>query len=159
MKRFHFRLQRLLRLNQQKERQAELRQLQARGVWEAAGRDVDSLLDGLVRSAAAVESRIGRPIETDCWTAQYQHMTQLRLALDAAETSAQRAKTALDEANGFRRIAAAEVEALRFLREQQWQQHREESARAEQERLDEMWLRRRGLAPSLMAATQETERR
>lgn len=159
MKRFHFRLERLLRLKQQKERLAELRQLNARGVCEAAGREVDSLLDRLVQSAAALESRIGRPIATDCWIAQYEHMAQLRLAIDVAETNAKRAETALDEANRLRQAAAADVEALRFLRKQQWQQHRAESARAEQQRLDELWLSRRAPSRSLMPTGQETERR
>lgn len=159
MKRFEFRLDRLLRLKQQTERLAELRQLDARGVWEAAQREVDSLVGRLARSAAEIESRLGQPIEADCWIAQYEHMAQIRLAIDAAETNQQRAKTALDEANRLRRIAAAEVEAIRFLRTQQWQQHRAESARAEQQRLDEMWLSRRVLAQSFVTNGQETERR
>jgi flagellar export protein FliJ len=146
MKRFHFRLERLLRLKQQNELQAELRQRHARGVWEAAGREVDSLVDRVAQSAAALESRIGRPVEAAFWVAQSQHMAQLRWALDGAEANAKRAESALDEANRLRQAAAADVESLRFLRKQQWQRHRAESNRAEQQRLDELWLSRRTVA-------------
>jgi flagellar FliJ protein len=142
MKRFQFRLEKVLRLKRQKDRLAESRQLQARRIWEAARNEVDFLLDRLVQSAAAVEAQVGRPIEPDFWIAQYQHMTQVRLAVDAAEARATKAMTALEEANRLRRVTAAELESLQLLRQQQWQQHRQESATVEQQRLDDVYLHR-----------------
>jgi flagellar FliJ protein len=148
MKRFRFRLESVLRLKRQFDRQAEVRQQQARGNWEAAQREVEELVERLVQGAAAVEARIGTVNETDCWIARYQHMTQVRAALDLAESHAQRAKNLLDEANRLRRKTAADLEALLQLRREQWRQHRHESALAEQNALDDVYLQR-GSVPQL----------
>lgn len=142
MKRFQFRLDKVLRLKQQKDRQAELRQISARQAWETAQQEVDSLYERLVRSASAVEARIGQTIETNSWIAQYQHLTQVRLAADVAEANAKRAMKALEEANRIRRITAVELESLQILRKQQWQEYRKEGALAEQLRLDDVYLHR-----------------
>jgi flagellar export protein FliJ len=156
MKRFVFRLESLLRLKRQKDRQAESRQLHARRVWEGAQLEVDSLLERLMQCASAVEARIGQAIETDRWIAQYEHMTQVRLAVDSAEAKAKRAMTALEEANRLRRITAAELEALKLLRQEQWQEHRKESAQAEQQRLDDAYLQRDGLSRQPMPSNRES---
>jgi flagellar FliJ protein len=140
MKRFRFRLERLLRLKRQKERLAEMRQLHARGVCEAAEHDVARSLDQLVRGAAIAQSPVGQPIETDLWIAQYHYMTQLRQAVDAAETTAELARATLGEANRARQAAAADAELLVRLRKRKWEQYRAETARAEQQWLDELWL-------------------
>jgi flagellar protein FliJ len=154
MKRFEFRLERLLRLKRQKDRQAESRQLQARRVWEAAQSEVESLLERLMQTAEAVENRIGRTIEADCWTAQFQHMTQVRLAVDAAEVKAKRALEGLEEANRLRRITATEVEALEHLRQEQWREHRQETALAEQHRIDDVYLHRDSIVHRLAVIEQ-----
>ena len=142
MKRFRFRLDRLLRIKQQKERLAELKQLQARGVFDAADREAKELIDRLSSSAATIESRVGQPVEAIVWHAQYQHMTQLRQGVDNAEAKAERAKAALDEANRHRKAAAAEVDALQFVRRGEFEKHRDETVRANQARIDEMYLSR-----------------
>lgn len=159
MKRFQFRLEKLLRLKRQKDRQAELRQLSMRRVWEAARQEVDSLHERLVRSASAVEARIGQTIETNCWIAHYQHITQVRLAVDVAEANAKWAMTALEEANRIRRITAVELESLQLLRQQQWRQYRKESALAEQQRIDDVYLHRDNLSQRSTTTNQETGRR
>lgn len=142
MKRFQFRLERLLRLRQQKDRQAEARQQTARQAWESAQAQADALLARLVESASAVEARIGHAIETDRWVARFQHMTQVRAALDTAQQNARRAMTTLEAANDLRKVTAAEVDSLQQLREQQWHQHRRETTQAEQRLLDDLYLHR-----------------
>lgn len=142
MKRFRFRLEPLLRIRRQRDRQAESRQWQARQLYEAAQAEVDFLYAQLVESAQAVEARLGQTVEPESWVAHYQHMTQVRRAADAAETSAQRARAVLEEANRLRRRTAMELESLELLRRQQWQEHRKHTARTEQSRLDDIYQRR-----------------
>ncbi len=142
MKRFQFPLEGLLRLRRQKDRQAEARQQTARLACEAAQREVDTLMEHLVASASAVEARIGQSLATERWVAQYQHISQVRIAVDQAELKACRARNILEEANRQRRLTALELQALEKLRVLKWQEHRRESARLEQHRLDDAFLYR-----------------
>ena len=142
MKRFHFRLQRLLKLKRQLERQAELRQSQARASLDAVETEVTGLLDRLTESSRAIESRIGQPVPPDCWVARYQYSAQIGRALDSAETAARFAACKLDEANAARTRVAREAEALSHLRQRQWQAHERQATRTEQQYLDGLSLRR-----------------
>lgn len=142
MKRFQFRLESVLRLRRQFDRQAEVQQQRALRTWETAQLEVDQLLERLVQGAAAVEARIGKAIETDCWIARYQDLTQVRLAAEAAEVKASRAQALLEEANRKRRRTAAELESLMILRREKWREHRQEAAKAAQHQLDDAYLQR-----------------
>lgn len=142
MKRFRFRLQGVLRLKQQKERQAELRERQARVVLESAASEVAALEDHLAQNAAAVESCVGQSVPPDSWAARYQYVAVIGQALDSAELKARRAAHDVEQAHAARARIATEAEALAQLRQQSWKEHCADARRAEQYHLDEMGLLR-----------------
>ena len=146
MKRFRFRLAGVLRLKQQKERQAELRARQAQMVLESAELEAAALERRLVQNAAAVESYIGQSVPPDSWMARYQYVAMVGQALESAESKMRQAGRDLEQANLARARIATETEALAQLRQQDWQQHRVATQRAEQQQLDERVLLRWRLA-------------
>ena len=142
MRRFQFTLERVLKLKEQRERMAELRQKQARAALEMARRVVASIWTQLEQNAEALEVKVGTSIATGPWLAHYQHAAQLGQALEAADANLRRATQELRQASAQRVQITQEVEALRHLRHQQWQDHWQETMRQEQIRLDELGMRR-----------------
>lgn len=142
MKRFLFRLERVLKLKQQRERLAELRQQQARQLVEAARAEVSRLTEQLRQTAGALHGKAAGPVAADTWIAHYVHSARLGQALESAEVHVQRALQRLQEAAAQRTKIAQEVEALQHLRDQQWEEHRQDMLRSEQIRLDELGMRR-----------------
>ena len=142
MKRFHFRLERVLKLKQQRERLAELRQQQARQVVEAAKAEVARLTEQLRQTAGALGGKLGGAVPASAWVAHYEHSAQLGQALQSAEARVERALRGLHEASAQRTQIAREVESLLYLRRQQWDEHWKDVARAEQVQLDEQGMRR-----------------
>ena len=74
--------------------------------------------------------------------AHYQHAEQLGQALEVADGNLLRATHELRQASAQRVQITKEVEALRYLRHQQWRNHWDETMRQEQIRLDELGMRR-----------------
>lgn len=142
MKRFQFRLERVLRLKEQRERLAELRQQQARLAVEAARARVSLLQEELTRAARSLQDKVGRAAASGEWVAGAEHTARLGKALGAAEADVRRADEDLRAAAVERTRVATEVEALLHLRQEAWQVHHEEAQRDEQERLDELGMRR-----------------
>ncbi|HZT82338.1 MAG TPA: flagellar export protein FliJ [Gemmataceae bacterium] len=142
MKRFQFRLERLLRLKEQRKRQAELAQAQARQALDRARAEVASLLGQLAAAAEECARRVGRPLPAGEWLLRQDHVGRLRAALDAAEEGVRQAERNLAEADARRARAALEVEALTRLRQRQWEAWRRDADRAEQGQADELGMRR-----------------
>ncbi len=141
MKRFRFRLQRVLKLKQQRERLAELRQLQARRALEAIRAEAARLRERLGQTAGALGGKLGAPIPAAAWVAYYEHSAQLGQAIEAAEARAERAARTLQEAAAQHAEIAREVESLLSLRRSQWELYLQDAARVEQTRLDELGMR------------------
>ncbi len=142
MRRFQFRLERVLKLKEQRERLAELRLQQARLAVEAAQARVQSLQEDLARAAQALQSKIGQATTPGEWLARADHSTVVGKTLQAAEAQVQLAEQALHAAAAERTRLATEVEALLHLRREAWALHCEAMQQSEQERLDELGMRR-----------------
>lgn len=142
MKRFHFRLERVLSLKEQRERLAELRQQQARAHLEEAKAECVRIEDEMVRVAAAAAARLRESAGLGTWQAHYEQSAHLAKMLTTAQQRASEAEAALQEANRLRVQASLEVEALRSLRTREWQNYRKETARHKQNNLDELGLQR-----------------
>jgi flagellar export protein FliJ len=142
VKRFEFRLERVLRLKAQRARLAELCQRRARLAVDAAEARVAALNAELVRNAVGLGEKVGRALPIGAWQDVQTRANLLGRQLTAAEADLRRVAGELEHAAAARAQAVAEEEALLFLRRTAEEAHREAEARAEQVRLDELSLLR-----------------
>ena len=161
MKRFEFRLERLLELKRQAEKLAEIRQLQARWTLDVARRKESELADQIARSSSALTSHIGRPVPPSWWMAQYQYLAEMGRALQQAGMEREAAWKIVQDADRTRVRARAEAESLRLLRQRSWQDHQLVTSRIAQQRLDETvmqrWSKQRLHAPAEGSSFSEGE--
>jgi flagellar protein FliJ len=142
VKRFEFRLERVLRLKRQRTRLAEIRQKRARLAVEAAEGRIATIRSDLARDAAGLGEKVGRALPAGAWQDVQAHAARLGRDLEVAESDLRRAAGELEQAAAARSRAAAEEEALLFLRRRALDAHHEAAARTEQVRLDELGLLR-----------------
>jgi flagellar export protein FliJ len=142
MKRFHFRLEHVLSLKEQRERLAEMRQQQARARLEEMRAECARIEGEMVRVAVAAATRLREAAALGTWQAHYEQTAHLAEMLTAAQRKTAEAEAQLQEANRLRIQASLEVEALRGLRTREWQNYRKEAAQHQQNNLDELGLQR-----------------
>lgn len=142
MKRFHFRLERVLSLKKQRERLAEIRQQQARALWEAARAECVRIEEELARTAANTTEKLREAAALGTWQVHYEQTARLGELLTAAQKRLDEAEKLLQETNRLRIQATQEVEMLRDLRAKEWHNYRKETARQQQNKLDELGLQR-----------------
>ena len=142
MKRFDFRLERLLGLEKQMEQLAEQRQHQARAVFEAATAEV---LRAEMRLEEAGSGGM-EELRQDAALGSWQTRSELRVVLEQAVTIANKHANVsfqrLQAAHLERTRIATKVESLNHLRQEQLRVHRIEVARREYAQLDEVGMRR-----------------
>lgn len=153
MRRFHFRLERVLKLKQQRQYLAELRLQQARLTLDAALARVRALEVQLALAAEVLREQVTMgPSSSGAWLAASAHTAHLSRAIQDAAAKVEKAEQDVREATAVRVQRAVEAEALLHLRDNAWEVHRDESMAGEQRRLDEEGLRRwqanRGQGPS-----------
>lgn len=141
MRRFDFRLQRVLWYREQRERLAEIEQKQAAAALHVAEERINGLQDQLSQTAAVMHQQAGGT-GTAVWLACYAQAARIGAALDAAEVNAAEARQNVHEANGRRKQASIEVEGILTLRHKHAEVHRKAELKAEQERGDELALGR-----------------
>ena len=142
MKRFQFRLERILSLKEQRERQAELQQQKARAIWEQIRVECLNLEEQLAQTATSTSQRLREAAALGTWRAYFERAAHFGELLRAAQRRLAEAEKLLQEANRLRIQAAQEVETLRALRTNEWHNYRREAARRQQDRLDELGLQR-----------------
>jgi flagellar export protein FliJ len=152
MRRFHFRLERVLKLKQQRQHLAELREQQARMNLDAAQARVRTLDEELAQASEALCQQLTGPLSSGAWLAASAHTAQLGRAMQEAALQVGKAEKEVREAEATRIQRATEAEALLHLRLSAWEEHRDEAVAGKQKRLDEEGLRRwqahRGQGPS-----------
>lgn len=142
MKKFEFHLDGLLRVKRQLEHLADLEQQKAQQRVADAVSRVDALTAQLAKASDHIAGRVGQAMAAGEWAAAFQRAERLGEQIAAAKREVQAAEQVLETARRERVQVATEVEALSTLRGQQWAQWRQEVAAADQERLDELGLRR-----------------
>jgi flagellar biosynthesis chaperone FliJ len=142
MKRFSFRLERVLRLKRQRERQAELRQRQIRSQVEGARMQLRITQERMMREASELAGRTAQSLAAELHIAAVQYLTQVHRHVEVAEAQVRKTEQLLQEANNQRATIHREVESLVFLRRVKWQEHQRDTAQATQQQLDDMSLRR-----------------
>jgi chromosome segregation ATPase len=151
MKAFSFPLDGVLKVQERKQRLAEMRQrLAQRAVADADG-VVARWHAELQRSADELRADLHRPGALEAHSAR---AGWLGRALAAAEQQARQARAELSRADAHLRQASSAVEALRSLRRRRWQEHRAQLAAEQQQRLDEYVLRQ-WAQPDAVASPQE----
>jgi flagellar protein FliJ len=96
----------------------------------------------LAEMSETLAARVGQVVIANRWMAAYELSERLGQQIVSAEVDLESAEQRLADARRERVQIATEVEALRTLRQQQWETWRQEVAQADQERLDELGLRR-----------------
>jgi flagellar FliJ protein len=142
VKRFEYHLDGLLRVKRQLEHLAELEQQKAQQAVADARARADELKQRLTAAADSLVARVGQAVDASRWVTAYELTERLGRQIVAAETDVQSAEKKLTDARNERVQVATEVEALRTLRQQQWDKWRQEVEQAGQEQLDEVGLRR-----------------
>lgn len=142
MKRFEFSLERLLKVKRQMERLAEIEQLRARQAVDRARAILEQLQNQLTRVAEQITASIGRTLPSHQWCAVADLSERISESIRISEQEVEQAELKLLAAAEQRAQLAAEVEALDTLRRQKWQEWQQEIQRADQDRLDELGLRR-----------------
>jgi flagellar export protein FliJ len=141
IRRFDFRLQRILWYKEQRERLAEIEQKQAAAALRVAEDQISGLQDQLGQTADVLHQQAGGT-GLAVWLACYAQAVRIGTALEAAEARAAEARQNLREANSRRKQANIEVEGILTLRHKHAEAHRKAEQRAEQERGDELALGR-----------------
>jgi flagellar FliJ protein len=142
VKRFEFSLDRLLKVKRQLERLAELEQRRAREAVDRARAVLDDLRAQLTRVSEQITASVGRPMAPHQWAAAADQSERLGQSIRVSEQEVEQAEQKLLAAAEQRAQIATEVEALDTLRRQQWEQWQQEAQKADQNRLDELGLRR-----------------
>jgi flagellar export protein FliJ len=144
MQRFEFKLERVLRFKQLREKAAEIRQKKSAAALKGVLDDITTLQDHLGQTAQTVEQKLaeGAALSLSSWLACYAQAIRIGKAIEDAEKKADQAKQVLLEANAQRKQAAIEVEGVLTLRKRQWEIYQRMKNRQEQERSDEFALRR-----------------
>jgi flagellar export protein FliJ len=141
MKRFTFRLQRVLRVKRQRERQAELNQGQAQSLAEAAKIQLETARQQLDHKASELAIRPGQPRSAASNIAAMQYLDQLQRLVDATESRVREAVQKLHEAIANRARVHREVETLNLLHRAKWQEHKRDAAHTMQQQLDDLSMR------------------
>jgi hypothetical protein len=152
VRRFTFRLERVLRLKQQREKLAALAQAQAASAVERARITVAALQAELKQNALAIGAKVGQVTPSGVWLAKYEHSARLAAVLETAEQQLQHAAVCLREASVARSRFATEVEVLIAQKQRQRREHRHETMAKQQIDLNEIAMRR-------WQAAQHSERR
>ena len=142
MRAFEFRLERVLKWKQQRERLAELRVQEAQTRVQAAQRQAEELKEKLTLCSADLSKRDQVEQHGSTWLSRYQYAQRLTQELEAAELGIVEAKRQLQEARRRHADIATEVAAILQLRETHWREHVRERDRRVQDQLDELGLRR-----------------
>lgn len=142
MARFVFPLERVLRTKRQLEKLAEARVRRASDAVDAARAAEHALRDRFAEVSTYLTDSLGRGFDPTRWAAGSELSERIGREITAATAAVTAALADLDRATDARTAAATEVEALATLRRQQFDRWREETAKAEQQQLDEVGLRR-----------------
>ena len=140
MKKFQFRLQRLLWYHQQRQKLAEVTLQQAAMQREAAFAEVQDVQQQIER-ACRLPEQVGRLVDLSARQNVVSHLQTLERTLTAAEEKLKLTDQRLREANQVRTEITKNVEGLLHLRVQQQEEHRDEVSRQQQIVLDEVVMR------------------
>jgi flagellar export protein FliJ len=142
MKAFQFRLERVLAVKERREELAEMHQRQARARLEEARAECARIEDHLSHVTTSAAANLREAALLGIWQIPYEHAAALETRLAAAQQQLREAEKQLQEADRLRIQASLEAEALRTLRAREREQHRRETARRQQDDLDELGLQR-----------------
>ena len=142
MKRFRFPLQQVLKLHEQRKRQAELRQQQVQVELQLACAQVAAIEDQLSQATAGIPWQRDRVSALGVWMNCSQYAVHVNDALNAAQEKANQVEQRLHEADRDRVTATTQTESVRHLRATQWAEHCQEEAYRAQQEMDEGALRR-----------------
>ena len=141
MKKFEFRLERVLRYHQQRLKQAELKVAQAARERESAKTAVDHFLM-LIEQACQSKQTAGALINPAIRSNLTEHVERLGVMLTAARERLKLSEQRFRETERVRAEIHQETEGFTQLRSLRHQEHRDEVNRRQQIELDEVVMRK-----------------
>ena len=140
MKRFQFRLEKLLRYHQQRQKQADLALSRASMDRDNAQAEVTHLHEQ-IQNACRLNEAVGQPIEPIRREQSLRHAEQICQTLQVAEEKLKAAERRFREAQRQRTAITQDVEMLLHLRTRELTEHQDETARRQQIELDEVVMK------------------
>jgi flagellar export protein FliJ len=140
VKKFQFRLQRLLWYHQQRQKQAEVR-LQQAAMQREAAQGVVLEIQRQIEQACRLPEQVGKLIDVTARQNMTGHLQNLGRSLTAAQEKLKQTEQRLREADQARAQVTRDVEGLLHLRSEQLVEHGDEVARQQQIVLDEVVMR------------------
>ncbi len=140
MKKFEFRLQKLLWYHQQRQKQAEVQLQQAAMQREAAAAEVQRV-EHQIDEACRLRESAGSLINIGVRQSIADHLQALGRTLTAAREKLQKTEVRLREANQVCMQIEKDVEGLLHLRAQQFEEYQDGIAHQQQIALDEVVMR------------------
>lgn len=140
MKRFQFRLDKLLHYHQQRQKQADLALARANMDRTTAAEEVRRVNEA-IQKACGLAEEVGQAIEPTLREQSLQLAHQLCQALQQAEEKLKTAEQRFREAQSERTAITQEVEALLHLRTQQLAAHQDEVVRQQQIEVDDVVMK------------------
>ena len=141
MKRFDFRLAKLLKYHQQRQKQADLALHRASLDRDAAQNEVTHLHEQ-IENACRLNEAVGKPIEPTRREQSLRHAEQICQTLQVAEEKFKVAERCFREAQSQRTAITQDVEMLLHLRTRELSEHQDEIARRQQIELDDVVMKR-----------------
>lgn len=141
MRRFQFRLEKVLRFQRQLERHAELRRQEAARELTVAETTLQTTQQRLFQAADSMNIAADRISSAYLREVGFANLLQISDSLHEDQEKVRTARDELSVASQSRARAAAESEALIILKERQWKEHRQVTARELQRQMDETAIR------------------
>jgi flagellar export protein FliJ len=142
VKKFEFSLDQLLRVKRQLERLAGMEQARARQDADRAHARLQDLRSQLTRVSEQLNASVGRSLTPMQWVSVCDMSDRLGQSIRTSEQEVTETEQKFQAATLERNQIATEVEALDNLRQQQLAQWRQGVEKADQERLDDLGMRR-----------------
>ena len=140
MKQFQFRLERLLRYHQQRQKQADQALSRASLDRDTAQAEVTHLHEQ-IQNTCRLNEAVGQPIEPTQREQSLRHAELLCQTLRGAEEKLKAAERRFREAQSQRAAITQEVEALLHLRTRELTEHQDDVARRQQVELDDVVMK------------------
>lgn len=137
MKKFTFRLESLLRFKTRIEDQVESMQRHSLREKDEASRNTNQLTAKFSKSSQSLKLVKGTVTEISAIVSHSEHLSRIQQGIDESQLEERRRQKKVDQIDNVRRKVSAEVQSLDLLKQRLLTEHKRESNRKDQLRIDD----------------------